>query len=608
MAFSIALQKLSLLLLKVRERHRLARHLQLLAKSRLFSSDWYLNQNPGPILSGNDPILHYLQKGAKEGRNPGPDFDGNWYLERYPDVRAAGQNPLIHYLEHGALEGREIRPVTRGEFDSIRSDEFAARVQLISESSLFDPDWYLRENPDVAAANEDPAIHYLAFGAGEGRNPGPGFDGSWYLECNTDVAAAGLNPLVHYLEAGAAEGREIRRAIPANAVEKKLEARFCELKPLRTFLIPSVARRLTIVLNGVDLKCAGSGNRIAVILGALLAQHMGASLRFAMPVLPDASMLTNLWRINGITWSDEIEFVSTAFDSGRGLGVSENDFFLTTSWQTTRLVRSSVNPCRIIYLVQDDERMAYPSGDDRLRCHEILTDPELLYMVLSEMLFEHLTNGPTPIETIRRRGVWFERAIPIEPYPSSWRHSSAKRSFFFDARQSSLGSLYWRGLEVIRGAMEEGLFRGSDWDFNFISNFTDDLVLPRDIRPRIMTTLQDDECTNLLTHVDVGLCLADTPYFCYPIPELTANGAIVVTNRRRTKASPALYSDNILCADPSIDSLERTIGHAIRLAGDDEMRSSNYFRQQIRRDWTTALEAAVDRIIFLAGIAPLQRC
>ena len=80
-------------------------------------------------------------------------------------------------------------------------------IPLILSSGLFDDAWYLAQNPDVAAAGIDPLVHYLRWGAAEGRNPHPLFDSAWYLAQNSDVAAAGINPLVHYLRSGAAEGR-----------------------------------------------------------------------------------------------------------------------------------------------------------------------------------------------------------------------------------------------------------------------------------------------------------------------------------------------------------------------------------------------------------------
>ena len=83
-------------------------------------------------------------------------------------------------------------------------------LELLRESPLFDPEWYRRTYPDVAEAGADPAEHYLAFGALEGRDPGPGFDSVGYLRANPDVAGAGINPLVHYLQFGQAEGRVMR--------------------------------------------------------------------------------------------------------------------------------------------------------------------------------------------------------------------------------------------------------------------------------------------------------------------------------------------------------------------------------------------------------------
>jgi glycosyltransferase involved in cell wall biosynthesis len=108
-------------------------------------------------------------------------FDREWYLQRNPDVAASGIDPLAHYIRKGAAEGRDPHP-------------------------LFDSDWYLRRNPDVAAAGMNPLRHYIGWGAAEGRDPNPHFDSDWYLERNPEVAAAGMNPLSHYIHRGSAAG------------------------------------------------------------------------------------------------------------------------------------------------------------------------------------------------------------------------------------------------------------------------------------------------------------------------------------------------------------------------------------------------------------------
>lgn len=81
-------------------------------------------------------------------------------------------------------------------------------LQLIAASGLFDAEWYLENNPDVADAGVDPLRHYLERGGFEGRAPSAGFSSRWYLTRYEDVANAEINPLLHYLKKGKAEGRE----------------------------------------------------------------------------------------------------------------------------------------------------------------------------------------------------------------------------------------------------------------------------------------------------------------------------------------------------------------------------------------------------------------
>jgi O-antigen biosynthesis protein len=134
-----------------------------------------------------DSVLRWAQERANRRRNyalaaESGLFDATWYQERYPDVRHSNVDPLVHYLRWGAREGRDPHP-------------------------LFDTSFYLRSNPDVDAAGVNPLVHYLTAGGFEGRDPHPEFDSSFYLESNPDVAATGMNPLRHYVSRGAVEAR-----------------------------------------------------------------------------------------------------------------------------------------------------------------------------------------------------------------------------------------------------------------------------------------------------------------------------------------------------------------------------------------------------------------
>jgi hypothetical protein len=109
-------------------------------------------------------------------------FNADYYLETNPDVALSGVDPRAHFLRHGWREARSPHPI-------------------------FDPSFYLENNPDVAAAGANPVVHFLTFAVKENRSPNRLFDLEFYLRQNPDVTAAGMDPIRHYIEHGGPEGR-----------------------------------------------------------------------------------------------------------------------------------------------------------------------------------------------------------------------------------------------------------------------------------------------------------------------------------------------------------------------------------------------------------------
>ncbi len=75
--------------------------------SGLFDADWYRTQYPD-LADEADPALHYLRRGAAEGRSPGPRFDGPVYARAHPEVLLQNVNPLLHFLDSGAREAPAV--------------------------------------------------------------------------------------------------------------------------------------------------------------------------------------------------------------------------------------------------------------------------------------------------------------------------------------------------------------------------------------------------------------------------------------------------------------------------------------------------------------------
>lgn len=113
-----------------------SRQLRLLGHSGLFDGAWYASANPDVVAAGIDPLAHFYEMGATEGRDPNPWFDTSWYLEKVPELVASGLNPVVHYLTRGVRELRDPHP----RFSTAR---------------------YLAEHPEVDRNGVNPLAHFL---------------------------------------------------------------------------------------------------------------------------------------------------------------------------------------------------------------------------------------------------------------------------------------------------------------------------------------------------------------------------------------------------------------------------------------------------------------
>jgi len=82
-------------------RRRNVREFLVLRRSGLFDSPGYLRRYPDVAAAGMNPLMHYIEHGARGGRNPNSWFDTAAYFGRHPGLRGSGVNPLYHYYRSG---------------------------------------------------------------------------------------------------------------------------------------------------------------------------------------------------------------------------------------------------------------------------------------------------------------------------------------------------------------------------------------------------------------------------------------------------------------------------------------------------------------------------
>ncbi|MCY7401910.1 MAG: hypothetical protein LH477_13350 [Nocardioides sp.] len=561
---------------------------ELLRESELFDKEFYLEQVPALRKPGKDPVSHYLARGGFNGKDPSAAFSSRAYLQRNPDVAAARINPLVHYLRVGQAEGRSMNPL-------------AEDVAMILESGLFDTGYYRHFHPDLAE-DADLIRHYLRFGARRGDDPSELFSTSGYQRQNADVAKSGANPLLHYLRFGRHEGRIAPRGrLREPYFDSLFLQQWGQLAPLPVAHLPSAAPRVTVLTDSVGPSSLFGGVGTSIILGILLANRFGATLRLATRTeQPDPSVVATLQEAAGIRLDGALETAYIPVGGDKELAVADNEIVMTTSWWTTRAtLDSTLDRTQVLYLLQEDERMFYAFGDERLMCSETLGERGITVVVNTQRLLDHL-GSPENYPHLA------DEAIALTPaFPGGLTRDGAsladrvpgKRRFFFYSRPENARNLFWRGGSVLARAVEQGLIDADAWEFHLVGRRTPDLTFPRDVRPLVVEGLNWPDYQSLVHTMDAALVLMDTPHPSYPPLDLAAAGVPVLTNTHGSKQDLGDFSANILTAPSTVEGLLDGMQSLIALSDDRDQRARNVHADRIERDWDTSLAPTVDSLV-----------
>ncbi|QOW24164.1 hypothetical protein [Lysobacter sp. H23M47] len=174
-------------------------------------------------------------------------FDGGYYLSKNDDVTKSGMNPLLHYLQHGYLEGRNPSPMVDIRFilqqlsqqAPVEGDDLAAASRAILSKyaglrdllaqtgcdpcPFFSNRYYLEANEGLAM--EEGRIPLEDYFRRRGRAP----EQASFLECTSlasfnyymtkypDLLLAGVIPLRHLLLHGLGEGRKFNKVETVSA-------------------------------------------------------------------------------------------------------------------------------------------------------------------------------------------------------------------------------------------------------------------------------------------------------------------------------------------------------------------------------------------------------
>jgi len=466
---------------------------------------------------------------------------------------------------------------------------------LLRWTGRFDVDSYLLANPDVLAAGVNPLMHYIQYGREEGRAEA--------IQVSSSDDPAGTQASWPTAEVGSA-GAELRDDLQvqtiqtpgaASSVDDLVGTAFPLLRPLRVFPTPTKqGRRLTLVTDSLNEGSLFGGVGTSIVLGSLLAQRLDASLRIVTRLVPpNPANFGIVQRSQEVEFDRNVEFVSIPLEGYESLPLHDRDLFLTTSWWSTWSTIRAVSPERVVYLIQEDERMFYPAGDEQAACSETIADSRIRFVVNTSMLRDHLVQEG--FSNIDRRGIAFEPAFPETLFfPEARPADDPRRTFFFYARPNNVRNLFLRGLTAIDEAISADILDPDEWRFHFVGSGIPSIQLNRGVSPIVSENLPWPAYAALIRSVDLGLSLMSTPHPSYPPLDLAACGAVAVTNRYGVKQELNAYSSNIICTDLAHGSIVEGVAAGVRLAQDSMTRHRNYETQNLSRRWDSSLSAVLD--------------
>lgn len=357
--------------------------------------------------------------------------------------------------------------------------------------------------------------------------------------------------------------------------------------------------RVNIITDSVQAGSLFGGVGTALLFSICLANRLDAQCRvITRTEKPDEIGVFKFLKLYNMNPKKDLQFKFEPCDEyGRGVELSEDELFITTSWWTTASTLQAVEAKNIIYLLQEDERMFYPIGDDWVRAHETMRNKDIQIILNTKLLFEHLVSDG--FINILNNGLWFEPAFPHSVYTRDDKNKCVKsrKKFFFYARPNNPRNLFYLGLEIIERSLMMGIIKPEDWDIYFVGSDIPNVILFGGIRPIIFEKMPWNEYSKLLGTIDVGLSLMSTPHPSYPPLDLAASGAVAVTNKFGIKKELSSYSKNIISANLTIDKIVSAIDAAIKLSENEPLRSLNYFDAKLCRNWEHSFQKIIDVII-----------
>lgn len=318
--------------------------------------------------------------------------------------------------------------------------------------------------------------------------------------------------------------------------------------------------RLNLVVPDYEPGAVFAGVHTAVKAAAALARELGIPVRLL--ILSEARRRDDVDAIRAdfATRTESASCEVVARPDLVSLRVSPDDVWMVTHWTTAHAAvvacRSrTIDPRRVVYLVQDHEPGFVPMSSDRALASATYREGFLLAV------------NSTPVaDSLRQHeGVDVEPALTFSPgldvarlaQVASQRDSRRPRRVLFYGRPSKPRNMFSLGVAALRVAAH---LSSEPIEWVSAGEPHDDIDLSEGQTLRSLGTLSWDAYYREISRAGVMLSLQASPHPSHPPLEAALSGAIAVTNDVDGTRSDLL--PNLVAVDPD----PRLIGEAIVMA------------------------------------------
>jgi hypothetical protein len=277
--------------------------------------------------------------------------------------------------------------------------------------------------------------------------------------------------------------------------------------------------------------------------------------------------------------------------------------FLATHWTTAQQVKQflpQMDVKRCFYLIQDFEPGFYPwSSNHALALETYGLDHVGVFN--ERLLYDYFVAQKVGIYAdpeLAGQALVFEPAVDRTHFhPPTQARVPGKRRLLYYARPGNPRNMLGLGLQALRAAVGETVFRQDSWEFLAIGGTNSLPPMPLGhgavLRPAPWADYR--AYGHLLRASDILLCPMLSPHTSYPVLEMAASGGVVVTNSFGAKTAARLraLSANIIAAPPTEEGLAQALVEAaVRLRHGVDMHAPLH----LPANWNEALAETAQRM------------